>query len=201
MRFTAHQLRLLQEDLAPALPPLAPPPTMTHLPAPLSAAADPAAQALRVPCSLLPPAYLCAAALLVGAAAAGLPLTLAPAPFVLSWQALAASHSRPAQALGLLSALCLPAVLASPRTTPGGALLVSCFLSLAAPGGGALRLVTAALTPLVAAAVGLAALADSGQLRADALRMGFAVLCAQAVLSTARLHASELTCAARPAVV
>lgn len=189
MRFSANQLRMLQEDLAPALPQLAPPPEMVQMPPPAPEAGQQASRS-RFSCAALAPAYVVASA----AALAGLPLYVLPVPILLAVHALAAAHSRPAQFAGLCAAACLPAACASPSLLPAAGLLASAFFSCAGAGGGPIRVAVIALLPLAAALAALAAIAQAGQARDAALCALLASLCAQAALSSARLGTFEVIC-------
>jgi hypothetical protein len=189
MRFSANQLRMLQEDLAPALPQLAPPPEMVQMPLPAPEAGPQSAHS-RLACSALAPAYVVASA----AALAGLPLSFLPVPVLLTIHALAAAHSRPAQVAGLCAAASLQAACASPSFLPAAGLLASVFFSCAGVGGGLSRVALIALTPLAVALAALAAIAQAGQARDAALCALLASLCAQAALSSARLGTFEVIC-------
>lgn len=202
MRFSANQLRMLQEDLAPALPQLAPPPELVRCAPPqlpldsCSPSAPPGATKLR--CSRLAPAYLAASSLALLAGFLGAPPAAAPLHLVVAWHALSAPHSPPAQLAGVACALSLPCACALPALLPASALLASAFFALAAPGGGLLRASVAALFPLAGAAAALAHVSgEGGGARGAALCALLAVLCAQAVLSAARLGTFEVVCAVR----
>jgi len=193
MRFTANQLRLLQEDLAPALPALAAPPEMVHLPSALPAPpAEPQAP-LRLPCGLLPAGYcLASAALAVGAPAPALPL-----PALLAWHALSAPPASLAQVFGLACALLLPAACAEGARPAVGAVL-SVFFALACPGHGLLKLAACATPLVVFASAALAQVSPDAERAGRAARCTLLLaLCAQAVLSTARLRAVDLVVCAR----
>jgi hypothetical protein len=179
---------MLQEDLAPAMPPLAPPPDMVQLQLPQ---AEPpfAGSEVRVSCAPLAPAYVLASC----AALAGVPLSALPFPLLLAWHAAAAGHSKFAQVAGLCAAACLPVACAQPRLLPAAGVLASGFFSWAGVGSRLGKVAVCALLPFAAAAAALAALAEEGQARDAALCALLAALCAQAALSSARLGALNVT--------
>ena len=192
MRFTANQLRLLQEDLAPALPALAPPPEMVQLMPAAPAAHAEAHGKIGLPCSLLPAAYCLASA----GAALGAPVHALPFPLLLAWHAASAPQRVAVQALGLACALLCTVASADDRALPAAGLAVSVFFALACPGGGLLKIVAVAMSSLVLAAAALSYV-DVGHTQRAVRCTLLAALCAQAVVSTARLRAAELSFAVR----
>lgn len=197
MRFSANQLRMLQEDLAPALPQLAPPPEMTfHVPAQLPAQQQQHHHHEPPPATKLSGAMLAPSYLACGAVGA-LHLALSPVSLALAWHALCAGHSRLAQAFGLCAALAWPLACAAPAFLPPTGLLTSVFLAIAAPGG-PLRLACLTLLCCVAGLAVVAGSAEPGQARDAAVRVSLGILCVQAALSAARVRTFELICAVKP---
>lgn len=192
MRFTANQLRLLQEDLAPALPALAPPPDMVQLVPALPAVPAEAPGKIALPCSLLPAGYCLASA----AAALGAPVHALPVPLLLAWHAVSAPQRAPVQALGLACAVLWSLASVDGRALPAAGLGVSAFFALACPGGGLVKIVAVAMSSLSLAAAALSYV-DAGYTQHAARCTLLAALCAQAVVSTARLRAAELSFAVR----
>lgn len=210
MRFSANQLRMLQENLSPALPQLSAPPEMVSAPPAMasSAAAAPAApRSVCLPCCLLGPSYVLVALALYAShaccSAAPAALGASPLALLVGLHALASQHSKCAQALGGCLALCLPAFSwASSRTDLhllAASLAGSVFLALATPGVGLLKHVAAAVPLLVAAASLLVLTVEAPQLRRTGWGTLVAGLCTQATVATAKLRTFELVCTTRTA--
>jgi len=221
MRFSANQLRILQEDMSAPLLGLSPPPELApalaqSAPAPQQQQAGRQPQATtvsRVPCWALAPVYgstgfFCVCAALAWPSALHPALYFAgaaPLPAALVLHALASPHSRPAQALAAVCAAFLPAAggSAHPLAVAAAALLLSTFFCAAAAGAQGspvFRLLSPAFALLVfsCAAIALTAGGEAQQLQRGAWLVMAAALCAQAAASSARLRSFELSCAVKP---
>lgn len=218
MRFSANQLKLLQESLSPPPPQLTAPLELTCDPQPPAprAGAAPAQQASArqstwVPCWVLAPAYVSTCFFLLCVAAvwpSQLPRALlfagaAPLPGALLLHALATPQSRPAQLLAAACVLYLPPACGSAlqEAVAGGAVLASAFFAAAAssqPCHRVLRLLAPAFTLLVASCGTVACVsAGSPQLQRSAWLVLVGAVSFQAAACSLKLRSFELVCTAR----
>lgn len=220
MRFSATQLRMLQENLSPTMPPMTPPPELVYTQqsqpaqpaqAPCLAACtpslNPSGRALNFPCALLGPCYALVALFLLCAhlccSLSAAALGASPLPLLVAAHALAAPHSQLAQALGVLISLLLPPACALPRPDPALlalSLAASLFFALCTPGAGLLKQVACAAPALVVAACAFVVAVEAPQLRRTGWATVAVALCCQAVAATARLRTFEVICALRATV-
>jgi len=208
MRFNSVQLRMLQESLAPSLPTLSTPPEMvaSHAAAPTHALHQHAAQEVSRQTTLVGWLVLFVyMGCLWAAALAGnywlwhvRVLAASPLPLALAAHALFAAHSRPAQALGLASAVLLPVACACPW--PNQALLwvaalSSAFFSASTQGSALLRSGSAALTLLLFFLACCAVFTEARPVRVTISLVIAVVIFVQAGATALRAGSFRLVCA------
>ena len=208
MRFTSAQLRLLQDSLAPPMPPLEAPPELSAPRAPAPRPPPAQCQGSQAPLSLLLGGYLLGAAVLALSAvssadmsSAGLTLGSAVLSPALLLHSLALQRSRCAQAAGAACSLLLFPVLTltpSGRPEPVAALAVACaaFFALSADGQGQVALFVRGFGALAAAvACGACAPELPRHVRAQLWGFAAAFVGLQAVVTSSQLFTFRLFCA------
>jgi hypothetical protein len=195
MRFSANTLRLLQEDLAPAMPQLAAPPEMVNMPH--LAVVESSHVTHAAPCSrfsfrILAPCYVSFAALACALWYLEATPYVVPFPVLIAAHALGAKHSPIAQGIGLMLVFCFPFASVVSLLFPVLSIAAFIFFALAAPGGDALKVVTVILIPLGVSTASLLCIAESGQAKSAAAAGLCAALCLQATVSAWRLGTLEI---------
>jgi len=209
MRFSANQLRVLQESLSSPVPPLSAPPELNAAhPQPKAQVQQQAQESSRIPCWLLAPSYFVSGAFAIVVAIAW-PSSLPPSavlagtallPAALVVHALCTPQSRAAQVLAGVCSVFLPCAFATgqPYALLGSGVLLSLFFCAALVSSTChpvIKLLVPTFTLLVASCGVIACFAqDSPQLRRGAWTLACAALCAQGAAASAKLRTFELFC-------
>ncbi len=216
MRFSANQLRVLQESLSSPVPPMSAPPELSLAHQPPKGITQQHSQQTqegsRIPCWVLAPSYFVSGAFAVVVAVAW-PSSLPPSavlggtsllPAALVFHALCTPQSRAAQILAGCCSVFLPCAFATgqPYALLGSAVLLSLFFCAAlvsSPCHPVLKLLVPAFSLLVASCGAIACFAqDSPQLRRGAWTLACGALCAQGAAASAKLRTFELLCGLKP---